>query len=113
MTVKVAINGFGRIGRNAFKVALEEQRDWEIVAINDLTDPATLGHLLRYDSLYGKFNGEIKALDDALVVNGKTIKIYAERDPEKLPWKEIGVDIVIEATGVFRSKDKAMKHINA
>ncbi|MBM7614362.1 type I glyceraldehyde-3-phosphate dehydrogenase [Alkaliphilus hydrothermalis] len=113
MTVKVAINGFGRIGRNAFKVALEEQRDWEIVAINDLTDPATLGHLLRYDSLYGKFQGEIKALDDALVVNGKTIKIYAEKDPEKLPWKEIGVDVVIEATGVFRSKDKAMKHINA
>ncbi|AOY77893.1 glyceraldehyde-3-phosphate dehydrogenase [Clostridium formicaceticum] len=113
MSVKVAINGFGRIGRNAFKAALEEKRDWEIVAINDLTDPNTLAHLLRYDSLYGKFNGTIEAKEDAIVVNGKEIKIFAERDPENLPWGKIGVDIVIEATGIFRSKDKAQKHITA
>ncbi len=113
MSVKVAINGFGRIGRNAFKVAVEEQRDWEIVAINDLTDPATLAHLLKYDSLYGKFNGTVEAKENAIVVNGKEIKIYAERNPENLPWKELGVDVVIEATGIFRTKDQAMMHINA
>lgn len=113
MSIKVAINGFGRIGRNAFKIAVEKERDWEIVAINDLTDPATLAHLLRYDSLYGKFNGEIEAKENAIIVNGKEIKIFAERDPENLPWKEMGVEIVIESTGIFRSKDKAMKHINA
>ncbi|GAB6087451.1 type I glyceraldehyde-3-phosphate dehydrogenase [Alkaliphilus crotonatoxidans] len=113
MSVKVAINGFGRIGRNAFKVAVEKERDWEIVAINDLTDPKTLAHLLRYDSLYGRFAGEVEAKENAIIVNGKEIKIFAERDPENLPWKELGVDIVIESTGIFRSKDKAMKHINA
>lgn len=113
MSVKVAINGFGRIGRNAFKIAVEKERDWEIVAINDLTDPKTLAHLLRYDSLYGRFAGEVEAKEDAIIVNGKEIKIYAEKDPENLPWKELGVDIVIESTGIFRSKDKAMKHITA
>ncbi|SCZ03683.1 type I glyceraldehyde-3-phosphate dehydrogenase [Alkaliphilus peptidifermentans] len=113
MSVKVAINGFGRIGRNAFKVAVEEATDWEIVAINDLTDPATLAHLLKYDSLYGKFNGTIEAKEGAIIVNGKEVKILAERDPEKLPWAELGVDVVIEATGVFRSKEKASKHITA
>lgn len=113
MSIKVAINGFGRIGRNAFKISLEEKRDWEIVAINDLTDAATLAHLLKYDSLFGKFNGTVEAKDDTLIVNGKEIKVIAERDPEKLPWSKMGVDIVIEATGIFRSKDKAMKHINA
>lgn len=113
MSVKVAINGFGRIGRNTFKASLDEKRDWEIVAINDLTDPKTLAHLLRYDSLYGKFNGTIEAKEDAIVVNGKEIKIFAERDPEKLPWGELGVDIVIEATGIFRDKETAGKHIKA
>ncbi|MBN4069603.1 MAG: type I glyceraldehyde-3-phosphate dehydrogenase [Alkaliphilus sp.] len=113
MSIKVAINGFGRIGRNAFKIAVEEQRDWEIVAINDLTDPATLAHLLKYDSLYGKFNGTVEAKEDALIVNGKEIKIFAERDPENLPWAKLGVDIVIEATGIFRTKETAMKHVRA
>ncbi|SDK71524.1 type I glyceraldehyde-3-phosphate dehydrogenase [Natronincola ferrireducens] len=113
MSVKVAINGFGRIGRNVFKAALEEKRDWEIVAINDLTDPKTLAHLLRYDSLYGKFNGTIEVKEDAIIVNGKEVKIFAERDPEQLPWGDLGVDIVIESTGIFRSKDKAQKHITA
>jgi glyceraldehyde 3-phosphate dehydrogenase len=114
MSVKVAINGFGRIGRNAFKIAMEkENNNFEIVAINDLTDAETLAHLLRYDSLYGKFNGTVEVKDGALVVNGKEIKICAERDPAKLPWKELGVDLVVEATGVFRDKEKAMKHVEA
>ncbi|WP_026478334.1 type I glyceraldehyde-3-phosphate dehydrogenase [Alkaliphilus transvaalensis] len=113
MSVKVAINGFGRIGRNAFKVAFEEERNWEIVAINDLTSPETLAHLLKYDSLYGRFPGEVKVGENAIIVNGKEIKIFAEKDPENLPWKELGVEVVIEATGIFRSKDKVMKHINA
>ncbi|MDR5658973.1 type I glyceraldehyde-3-phosphate dehydrogenase [Serpentinicella sp. ANB-PHB4] len=113
MSIKVAINGFGRIGRNAFKVALEQERDWEIVAINDLTDAETLAHLLRYDSLYGKFNGTIETTEKGLIVNGKEIKVTAERDPEQLPWKELGIDIVIEATGIFRSKEQATKHLNA
>ncbi|MCC5910294.1 MAG: type I glyceraldehyde-3-phosphate dehydrogenase [Clostridiaceae bacterium] len=113
MSVKVAINGFGRIGRNVFKAAVEENRDWEIVAINDLTDPETLAHLLRYDSLYGKFNGTIEAKENAIVVNGKEIKIYAERDPENLPWGDIGVEVVIESTGIFTTGELANKHIKA
>lgn len=113
MTIKVAINGFGRIGRNVFKIANEEKRDWEIVAINDLTDAKTLAHLLKYDSLFGKFNGEVDYKEDAIIVNGKEIKVLAERDPEKLPWGELGIDVVIESTGIFRSKKEASKHITA
>jgi len=114
MTVKVAINGFGRIGRNAFKVALEKYADqMEFVAINDLTDAATLAHLLKYDSCFGKFDGTVEAKDGYLVLNGKEIKILAEKDPEKLPWRELGVDIVIESTGIFRSREQASKHITA
>ena len=113
MSIKVAINGFGRIGRNVFKIASENKRDWDIVAINDLTDPKTLAHLLKYDSLFGKFNGEVDYKDDAIIVNGKEIRIFAERDPENLPWSELGVDIVIESTGIFRSKKDASKHITA
>ncbi len=113
MSVKVAINGFGRIGRNVFKIAYEEKTDWDIVAINDLTDSETLAHLLKYDSLFGKFSGEVEAKEGAITVDGKEIKIFAEKDPEKLPWKETGVDLVIEATGVFRDKEGASKHITA
>lgn len=114
MTIKVAINGFGRIGRNAFKIAMEgSAKNFEIVAINDLTDAATLAHLLKYDSCFGKFSLPVEAKDGAIVVDGKEVKIFAEKDPAALPWKELGVDIVIEATGVFRSKDKCMKHIQA
>ena len=113
MSIKVAINGFGRIGRNVFKIANEVKKDWEIVAINDLTDPKTLAHLLKYDSLFGKFNGEVDYKEDVIIVNGKEIKIFAEKDPEKLPWGELGVDIVIESTGIFRSKKDASKHITA
>ena len=113
MSVKVAINGFGRIGRNVFKAAMEKNKNWEIVAINDLTDPKTLAHLLRYDSLYGKFEGTLEATEDSIIVNGKEIKIFAERDPENLPWKDLGIDVVIEATGIFRDKEKASKHTTA
>ncbi|NLI61021.1 MAG: type I glyceraldehyde-3-phosphate dehydrogenase [Clostridiales bacterium] len=114
MAVKVAINGFGRIGRNAFKVAVEKYADkMEIVAINDLTDSKTLAHLLQFDSCFGKFEGTVEVKDDALVVNGKEIKILAERDPADLPWKEMGVDIVMECTGIFTSKETAGKHIEA
>ncbi|NLN40509.1 MAG: type I glyceraldehyde-3-phosphate dehydrogenase [Clostridiales bacterium] len=114
MAVKVAINGFGRIGRNAFKVAVEKYADkMEIVAINDLTAAKTLAHLLEFDSLFGKFEGTVEVKDDALVVNGKEVKIFAERDPANLPWKELGVEIVIESTGIFRSKETAGKHIEA
>lgn len=112
--IKVAINGFGRIGRNAFKVAMgKNDLEWEIVAINDLTDANTLAHLIKYDSLFGKFEGSVEVVDGNLVVNGKTIKVFAERDPEVLPWGELGVDIVVESTGLFTERDKAAKHIKA
>ena len=102
--MKIAINGFGRIGRNAFKVALERE-NIEIVAINDLTDPKTLAHLLKYDSTYGVFNKKVTVTDTAIVVDGKEIRILAERTPANLPWKEMGVDIVIESTGVFSTAE--------
>ncbi|SHM28489.1 glyceraldehyde 3-phosphate dehydrogenase [Caldanaerovirga acetigignens] len=112
MGIKVGINGFGRIGRNSFKAALKNHPDIEIVAINDLTDAATLAHLLKYDSVFGRFEGEVAAKEDAIVVNGKEIKVFAEKDPANIPWKDVGVDIVVESTGVFTSKDKAVKHID-
>jgi glyceraldehyde 3-phosphate dehydrogenase len=110
--IKVAINGFGRIGRITFR-GLIQKDNIEVVALNDLTNAATLGHLLKYDSIHGKFPGEVSVDGDYLVVNGKRIKIYAEKDPINLPWKELGVDIVIESTGVFRNKEKMGKHITA
>lgn len=116
MSVKVAINGFGRIGRNVFKLALKTA-DVEIVAINDLTDPKTLAHLLKYDSVHGKFQGTVTASENAIVVNGQTIPIYAIRNPKELPWKDLNVDVAIEATGIFASADSAkggyMDHISA
>lgn len=112
--IKVAINGFGRIGRNAFKIATEKAgSDWEIVAINDLTDAETLAHLIKYDSLFGKFSKTVEVKDGNLLIDGKEVKIFAERDPENLPWKELGVDVVVESTGLFTQKDKASKHIKA
>lgn len=114
MTIKVAINGFGRIGRNAFKIAQEKLgKDIEIVAINDLTSTKTLAHLLKYDSCFGKFNGTVEATENSLIVNGKEVRIYAERDPKNLPWKELGVDIVVESTGLFTKREKAMAHVEA
>ena len=113
MKTKVGINGFGRIGRNAFKAAVEKGANFEVVALNDLTTPETLAHLLSYDSCFGKFRGTVSYKEDAIIVNGKEIKIIAERDPEKLPWKELGVEVVIESTGIFTKKDAAEKHIKA
>ncbi len=102
--MKIAINGFGRIGRNVFKIAMERP-GIEVVALNDLTDPKTLAHLLKYDSTYGVYNKVVEAEDDAIVVDGKEIKIYAERNPADLPWETLGVDVVVESTGVFRTAE--------
>ena len=112
MAIKVAINGFGRIGRLALRLMIENN-DFEVVAINDLTDAKTLAHLFKYDSAQGRFNGEIEVKDGAFVVNGKEIKVTAERNPEALPWGELGVDVVLECTGLFTEKEKAEAHINA
>ncbi|ERJ12322.1 type I glyceraldehyde-3-phosphate dehydrogenase [Haloplasma contractile] len=112
MAVKVAINGFGRIGRLAFRTMFGDS-DFEIVALNDLTDAATLAHLLKYDTAQGPFNKSVEAKDGAIVVDGKEIKIYAERDPENLPHGDHDVDVVLECTGFFRTKEKAEKHIKA
>lgn len=112
MSKKVAINGFGRIGRLTFR-SLLGRKDVEVVAINDLTDNQTLAHLLKYDSAQGPFDGTVEATDDAIVVNGKSIHAYAMRNPEELPWSKLGVDLVIECTGIFRSKEKAGLHIKA
>ncbi|SNX54921.1 type I glyceraldehyde-3-phosphate dehydrogenase [Thermoanaerobacterium sp. RBIITD] len=113
MTVKVGINGFGRIGRNFFRAALKKNVDLDIVAFNDLTDAKTLAHLLKYDSTFGRFEGEVEAKENSLLVNGKEIQIIKETDPAKLPWKDLGVDVVIESTGRFTNKDDAVKHIQA
>lgn len=113
MKTKVGINGFGRIGRNALKAAFEKNSDFEIVAINDITSPATLAHLLKYDSCFGRFEGTIEAKPDAIIVNGKDIKILAIRNPEELPWKEMGVEVVLESTGLFTKKVDAEKHLKA
>ncbi len=112
MAAKVAINGFGRIGRNVLRAALNA-KEIEIVAINDLTDPATLAHLLKYDSIHGTFAAEIGADAGHIVVNGKPIKVTSERDPAALPWKQLGVDIVIESTGHFTDMEGARKHLKA
>ena len=112
MAVKVGINGFGRIGRLVFRELLTRDK-FEVVQINDITDAATLAHLLKYDSVHGKFNGEVIASGDAIIVNGKTIKISAERDPANLPWQEMGVEAVVESTGVFRKRAEVAKHLEA
>ena len=113
MTVRVAINGFGRIGRTFFRAAQTEGVGFEIVAINDLTDVETLAHLLKYDSIMGRFSEEVEVKEGALVVGGKEIKILAERDPQNLPWKDLGVDVVLESTGFFTDGTKAKAHIEA
>ena len=111
--IKIAINGFGRIGRLTFRQMFGDS-DYEIVAINDLTSPEMLAHLLKYDSAQKRYEGhDIKALDDAIIVDGKEIKIYKESDPNNLPWGELDIDVVFECTGFFTSKDKAQAHINA
>jgi len=111
-TIKVGINGFGRIGRLTYR-ALMKNTKVEVVAFNDLTDAKTLAHLLKYDSVHGKFPGEVAIEGDFLVVNGKKIKVLAEKDPANLPWKALGVEIVIESTGLFRTREKMTKHLTA
>jgi glyceraldehyde 3-phosphate dehydrogenase len=114
MSVKVGINGFGRIGRQSFKAMLDYYPDeLETVAVNDITDAKTLGHLLKYDSNYGRFPGTVEAKDESLVVNGKEVKVLCQRDPAQLPWGDLGVSIVIESTGIFREREKAAKHLAA
>lgn len=112
MAIRVGINGFGRIGRNFFRTC-KGYSDIEIVAINDLTDAPTLAHLLKYDSVHGVFASDVQAKENSITVDGKEIKIYAERSPEKLPWKDLKVDIVIESTGLFTDREKAAKHLEA
>ena len=116
MSIKIAINGFGRIGRNVFRI-VQNNPNVEVVAINDLTDPKTLAHLLKYDSVHGRFNGDVSVDSDCIVVNGQSIKIYSERHPGQLPWGELNVDVAIESTGVFTvaSSDRGgyLSHIDA
>jgi glyceraldehyde 3-phosphate dehydrogenase len=112
VTIRVGINGFGRIGRNFFRAVLASGADIEVVAVNDLTDNATLAHLVKYDSILGRLPHEVKASEDEITVGGKTIKVYAEKDPAKLPWGDAGVDVVIESTGFFTDATKAKAHID-
>ncbi|MEU5265618.1 type I glyceraldehyde-3-phosphate dehydrogenase [Amycolatopsis sp. NPDC021455] len=111
MTVRVGVNGFGRIGRNFFRAVQASGQDIEVVAFNDLGDVATMAHLLKYDSILGRFPGEVSVSDEGIVVDGKTIKALAERDPANLPWGELGVDVVLESTGFFTNADAAKAHI--
>lgn len=112
MSIKFAINGFGRIGRNVVRAALET-KGVELVGINDLTDAKTLAHLLKYDSVHGKFKGEVFAKDGLLVINNKEVLVTAEKDPANLPWAKLGVDVVLECTGVFSKREQAAKHLTA
>ena len=113
MAVKVGINGFGRIGRNVFRAAQAAGAELEFVAVNDLTDPATLGHLLKYDSILGRFPGEVEVGDGVIAIDGKPLKVLSERDPAALPWAELGVEVVIESTGFFTARADAAKHLEA
>jgi len=111
-TIKLAINGFGRIGRLTARI-ISTNPKFELVAVNDLTSPATLLHLFKYDTAHGPFNGDVSLDGDSIVINGKRAKILAEKDPAALPWKELGVDVVLESTGIFRDRDGAGKHLTA
>jgi glyceraldehyde 3-phosphate dehydrogenase (phosphorylating) len=113
MPVRVGINGFGRIGRNVFRAGQEMDADIDWVAVNDITDNATLAHLLEYDTAYGRYPGSVDSNDEGIVVDGKTVKVLAERDPAKLPWADLGVDVVLESTGFFTARDDAAKHLEA
>ena len=111
--MKVAINGFGRIGRNFFRAAKRNNAGFDMVAVNDLTDAATLAHLLKYDSVHGRYAGSVEVVDGDLIVDGDRFKVFAERDPGALPWGDLGVDVVIESTGIFRTHEAASKHREA
>src|SRR4029079_1025546 len=113
MGVRIGINGFGRIGRQFLKAVLERHPELEVVAVNDLADPQMNAYLFKHDTNYGNDKGEVSATADALVIDGRTIKVLAEKDPAKLPWKELGVDVVIESTGFFTDATKAKAHIDA
>src|SRR5258708_1791832 len=113
MAIKIAINGFGRIGRQTFRRILENHLDLKVVAINDLTDTKTLAHLLKYDSNYGIFDKEISFDQTNILVDGKKYPIFAQKDPAQLPWEKLGVDIVLECTGLFTTKQAASEHISA
>jgi glyceraldehyde 3-phosphate dehydrogenase (phosphorylating) len=113
MAVKVGINGFGRIGRNVFRAAHAAGAELEFVAVNDLTDPGTLAHLLKYDSILGRFPGEVEAGEDSISIDGKPIEVLSERDPAALPWGDLGVEVVIESTGFFTARADAAKHLEA
>jgi glyceraldehyde 3-phosphate dehydrogenase len=113
MAVKVGINGFGRIGRNVFRAAQAAGTDLEFVAVNDLVDTATMANLLKYDSILGRFPGEVEAADGGIVIDGKELKVLSERDPAALPWGDLGVDVVIESTGFFTKREDAAKHLEA
>ncbi|HWO71796.1 MAG TPA: type I glyceraldehyde-3-phosphate dehydrogenase [Actinomycetota bacterium] len=113
MTVRVGINGFGRIGRNFFRAAIQRGADLEVVAVNDITDARTLAHLLKYDSVLGVLDADIKATDDGIAVNGRAFRVLAERDPAALPWGDLGVDVVLESTGLFTDRAKAELHLGA
>ena len=112
MTTRVGINGFGRIGRNFFRAALEQGADIEVVAVNDLTDNKTLAHLLKYDSITGRFQGEVSYDDEGIIVDGKHIKVLAQRNPADLPWGELGVEVVVESTGLFTDGETAKAHLD-
>ena len=113
MALKAGINGFGRIGRNVFRAAHAAGADIDWVGVNDITDTKTLAHLLRYDSILGRFPGTVDHTDDAIVVDGKELKVFAERDPASLPWSDVGAEVVIESTGLFTNRDDAAKHLDA
>ena len=113
MTIRVGVNGFGRIGRNFFRAVKQQGADIEFVAVNDLGDVATMAHLLKYDSVMGTFDADVKAVDGGIEVDGKTLKVLAERDPAALPWGDLGVDVVVESTGFFTDRAKAAAHLDA
>jgi glyceraldehyde 3-phosphate dehydrogenase (phosphorylating) len=113
MSTKIGINGFGRIGRNFFRAAKKQGKDWDFVAVNDVTDAKTLAHLLTYDSVLGRFEGQVSASDNGIIVDGDELRVLSERDPANLPWKELGAQIVIESTGLFTKREDADKHISA
>jgi len=116
MAIKVAINGFGRIGRNILRASLQDKQfneKFEIVAVNDLTDPKTLAYLLKYDSVHGVWDGEVGYEENIILVNGKLIKVLSEQDPANLPWKDLGVEIILESTGLFTNRENAAKHLKA
>jgi glyceraldehyde 3-phosphate dehydrogenase len=113
MTVKIGVNGFGRIGRNFFRAAKQRGADLDFVAVNDITDAATLAHLLKYDSVLGTYGGDVSTSANGITVDGDELKVLAERDPANLPWKELGAEIVVESTGLFTDREKAAKHLEA